>query len=425
MPTARGWMVGVAGFGVWVGGRIFGAQPLEQVGFGLLALVLIALAVLRFGSHDLEVTRILTPERVRAGGEVLAHITIVNKGRGSAPLLLLEDRLPPELSGRARFAVNGIESGGSRDTDFELKPARRGRYSVGPLEITFTDPFGLARTKMRAAPQTGFLAYPASEKLSLPRDTGHRKSLTASAKRQPTGQQGEDFYTLREYIEGDDLRRIHWPSTAKRARYMVRQEETPWSAKATILLDDRAGPYSGAAFDKAVEATASVADLYHRSGYAFRLAGATSPGVQSGRGSEHWHLCLDLLAVIETQPGVAADESMLGRLAELEQTPNLEGSLIVITGTLEPAIANGLIRCARRYKTVTAISVPAHRFSVAAQAHTDGAGAATELAGALERGGVRSIVIGPGDALGPAWSGLGRSPHEGGDASWDLKREPA
>jgi uncharacterized protein (DUF58 family) len=425
MPTARGWLVGSAGLGVWVAGRAFGAQPLEQVGFGLLALVLIALAVLRLGNNDLRVTRTVSPERVRAGNEVIAEIKIENIGRGAAPLLLLEDRLPADLSGRARFAISGIEQRGSREVTYELKPARRGRYLVGPLEITFTDPFSLARIRTRAAPESGFLAYPSGEKLSLPRDTGHRKSLTSSARRQPTGQQGEEFYTLRDYVEGDDLRRIHWPSTAKRARYMVRQEETPWHAKASVLLDDRAGPYEGAAFDRAVEAATSVAELYHRSGYAFALYGAASPGIHSGRGSEHWHQCLDVLAVIEPGVLVSPDDPLLRRLAELESSPNLEGTLVAVTGSLEAPVAAGLVRCARRYKSVICVSLPAHRYSIAASAHSEAAARQAELSATLEKGGVRNITLGPGEALSAAWSGLGWKAAEGGERSWDLKREPA
>jgi uncharacterized protein (DUF58 family) len=346
---------------------------------------------------------------------------VINRGRGATPLLLLEDTLPAELSGRARFAINGIEARGSRDAEFELKPSRRGRYSVGPLHITFSDPFGLARIRTSGAPRSAFLAYPRSEKLSLPRDTGHRKSLTASARRQPTGQRGEEFYTLRDYVEGDDLRRIHWPSTAKRARYMVRQEETPWHAKATILVDDRPDGYVGSAFDRAVEAATSVADLYHRSGYAFRLLGATTPGVPSGRGSEHWHLCLDVLAVMESIRAKVGDP-MLTRLAELEASPNLEGTLVVVSGTLDAAAVQGMIRCARRYKNVISISLPAHRFSFAAQARPEAAAEQGELSTILERGGVRSIVLGPGDPLAGAWSGLARRSAEGGEAPWEPKR---
>ena len=146
--------------------------------------------------------------------------------------------------------------------------------------ITVSDPFGVARVTSVGSEASSFLAYPRTEPLTLPKDTGKRRTTVVSARRQPTGAQGEDFYTLREYVEGDDLRRIHWPATAKRNRYMIRQEETPWHARATILLDETAGTYAGAGWERAVEVAASLADLYHRSAYNFRLLGVADRGIE-------------------------------------------------------------------------------------------------------------------------------------------------
>ncbi|HEU4481136.1 MAG TPA: DUF58 domain-containing protein, partial [Actinomycetota bacterium] len=273
MPTARGWLVAATGIGLWIAGRGFGAGALEQLGFALLLLVILAVGVVRLGRHDLRVERSVSPGRVQVGREVNVTLRLRNQGRGPAPLMLLEDRVPAELAGRARFAVNGIESSGHRDTAYALRPNRRGRFGVGPLDIAFTDPFGVAKLTSRATGVAEFLAYPRTEQLILPKDTGQKRTMVVSARRQPTGSQGDDFYTLREDVEGDDLRRIHWPATAKRNRYMVRQEETPWHARATILLDDRRGGLKGPAWERGVEAAASFADLYHRSSYSFRLLG--------------------------------------------------------------------------------------------------------------------------------------------------------
>ena len=55
---------------------------------------------------------------------------------------------------------------------------------------------------------------------------------------------GEDFYALRPYVVGDDLRRVHWPSTARHDELMVRQDELPWQGRATVLLDVRRGAHA-------------------------------------------------------------------------------------------------------------------------------------------------------------------------------------
>src|ERR671919_2306011 len=240
MPTARGWLTIGLGAALWGAGRTFGAGPLEQIGFSLLVLVVIATVIVNSRRHRLEVHRRVSPERARSGQPVEVRLAIRNEGRGSAPLLLLDDRIPLELAGNARFALNGVEPGGRRETTYEIRPPRRGRYEIGPLDISFVDPFGLAQTHFEVIGSTPLLVHPRIETLALPRDLGHHRSMSMSALRQLSGARGEDFYTLREYVEGDDLRKIHWPSTAKRGRPMIRQEETPWHTRATIMYDDRA-----------------------------------------------------------------------------------------------------------------------------------------------------------------------------------------
>lgn len=431
MPTARGWLVACVGVALWVAGRAFGAGPVEQLGFGLLALVIFSLVSVRRGRHRLEVSRSVAPERVQAGREVDINVLLKNEGKGAAPLLLLDDGLPPEISGRARFAVNGIEAGSSRRAGYALRPGRRGRYPIGPLNVTVSDPFGIATRTVILGGATPFLVYPRTETLTLPRDTGRRRTMVSSAKRQPTGATGEDFYTLREYVPGDDLRRIHWGATAKRDRYMIRQEETPWHARATILLDDRTSSYRGAAWERAVETAASLADLYHRSGYTYRLACASSAGRPPGRGTDHYHRTLDLLATMGPTGGSGDEDPLKRKLLELEAQSQGEGVLLLVTGTVDPQVAHALSRCGRRFKMVVALTLPLGLYGAAAADKAAGRRQAEEGRLLLGRSGIKSLVLEPGVSLTHAWSALWHtsapagSSAEGGEAPWDRKQEPA
>jgi uncharacterized protein (DUF58 family) len=435
VPTARGWLISVTGVALWICGRAFGAGALEQLGFGLLSLVLIAVFVVKTGKHRITVARRVSPDRVQSGREVIVTLQMDNEGRGSAPLLLVEDQIPSELSGRARFAINGIESGGHRQTAYKLRPGRRGRFAIGPLAITVSDPFGVARSTSVGTEASSFLAYPRTEQLTLPKDSGKRRTTVVSARRQPTGAQGEDFYTLREYVEGDDLRRIHWPATAKRNRYMIRQEETPWHARATILLDDTTGTYAGAGWERSVEVAASLADLYHRSAYNFRLLGVEDRGIESGRGTDHFHRCLDLLATVQlTKVEPQKDEDydpLLLRLLELEAESSMHGVLSIVTGDVSPALTRALTRLGRRFKMVVAVTLPTHRYSPRGrdQAADQKVAETTRL---LDRAGVKLLVLGPGDGLSASWNAQwtpssfapGRVYREGGEL-WDRKPELA
>ncbi len=112
-------------------------------------------------------------------------------------------------------------------------------FPVGPLRAERTDPFGLARRTTDVAPVADLTVYPRVDAVHpLPDSPGSDRHLNAP--RAAFGVAGEDFYALRPYEVGDDLRRVHWPSTARRDELMIRQNETPWQGRATVLLDTRA-----------------------------------------------------------------------------------------------------------------------------------------------------------------------------------------
>jgi uncharacterized protein (DUF58 family) len=428
LPNVRGWLVGAAGLGLFVAGLLFGAQPLEQIGFGLVILVVGAVCVVRLGRHDLEVTRTVSPERARAGQPVNVVLRFVNRGRGSAPLMLLEDRLPKGVSGRARFTLNGVESEGKREVSYQVVAHGRGLYEIGPLSARLVDPFSLAQTRARVAPGSSLMVHPKIEKLGLPHDQGEKRNTQSSALRQLSGARGDEFYTLREYEQGDDLRKVHWASTAKRGRFMIRQEETPWHTRATVVIDDRRAAHDrfgeSSSFERSIEAAASILNLYQGAGYAFRLIGVHSAPLNSGRGTAQMHRCLDHLATLRTR-GDGEDESLLlQRLSEIEARGVPEATFVLVGGTIPVPAAVGLARLRRLFRQVIVVSFPAHRFSTdTTKARWDGEKQTVETAKVLARSGVRMVVLGPGDALAPSWAALSSTRMRGGDAGWAPKPE--
>ncbi len=420
-------MIAATGVALLAAGSIFGSRPLQQIGLALMVLLLLAIAVVRLGKHDLSVERAINPQRARSEQDVTVSLALRNKGAGAAPLLLIEDLLPPRLAGRSRFTLNGIEADGRRDVSYTVRPHRRGHYEVGPLTLKMIDPFGLARLSSEAASAQSFLVHPPTEKLALPRDAGDRRSVSTSALRQPTGTQGEDFYALREYVQGDDLRKVHWPSTARRGKVMIRQEETPWHTKATILLDDRSHVHTtggeSPSFERAVEVAASVVQLYHNAGYGFRLAGAHHPGFPSARGVPHLHRCLDLLATIRTQRS-EGENALLSRLVEMEARGAAEETLVLVTGSLDSSSAAAVARLRSVFKQIIVVSLPAHRFSSQpTKQRWEGEQTAAEVTGRLARSGIRSVMLGPGEPLAPAWSAAAAGKQRGGETPWGQKPE--
>ena len=414
------------GIGIALIGRVFGSHGVVQLGYALIILLIAALIVVRLGRHDLVVQRHLSPERARPGQLVTATIAIANRGRGSAPLLLVEDKLPPGIGGKARFAVHGIERGGSRKAGFQITPARRGRYEIGPLEISIVDPFGMARLRSGSAVKSTLLVHPAIEHLTLPRDPGERRSVVSTSSRNPTGMRGEDFYTLREYVEGDDLRKIHWPSTAKRDRYMIRQEETPWHTRATILLDDSAAAHDGGgrtgSFERAVVAAASLVDLYHRVGFSYRFTGTVDAGVPAGRGSDHRTHCLDRLALLE--PTSNDGDPLRDKLMELDVAATPEAALLLVAGTITPDAAAALAHASRRFRQATVICFPGHRFgSHNTKARWESEKVLVEVMRLLARSSIRCVAIGPDETLATAWASMWQHKSAATEGPWGRRPE--
>ncbi len=429
MPTARGWIVAALGLLIAICGNLFGAQTLIQLGYALIVLVFIAIVVVRLGNQELAVKRAVSPERARLGEKVTAKIRIENYGRRRTPLLLAEDRLPEGLSGRPRFAIQGMEREGWRETAYALTPSRRSRYEIGPLTISVVDPFGLARVAIESDATSTFLVHPRFTRLITPRDPLDRRVISTAAARNPAVTRGEEFYTLREYVEGDDLRRIHWPSTAKRGRYMIRQEETPWQTRATILLDDFGGAHDASgdysSFETMIEGAASLVDMYHRIGFSYRLAASLDPGVASGRGSEQRNRCLDRLAVLTASPSSDPDPAAT-KLLELDASATgPEAALMISAGSLTPAAATALVRAARRFRQVGLVCFPAHRYGANSTKSRWAAEAQLkEVFRLLINSNIRCTALGPDDDLAVGWAAMWQAKKPSMEAQWVQRPEP-
>ena len=157
-----------------------------------------------------------------------------------------------------RFTVSFNLSGKSKSAAYSFSPARRGLVSFGPLTARASDPFGIARRKWKEATVTEILVLPPIEEVVPP-----QLSLLARSQEEEVcsiwqGSPSGDFLTLREYVHGDDLRQVHWKSSARTGKLMIRQSEHRRESGALLLLDTRAEAASEQDFEKMVGAAASL-----------------------------------------------------------------------------------------------------------------------------------------------------------------------
>jgi uncharacterized protein (DUF58 family) len=333
--TRRGWSTAVFAVALLVAGRVF-AMVEGYVAGAILALLLLAsvvwLAVVRV---DIAVTRVLHPPRVHAGSATRVDLTVTNRGRRASPVLTIRDRVSGTRG--AALMVAPLAPAAQARAAYRFSADRRGIVTVGPLVVELTDPFGLARLRLPAAGISELVVYPAIEAVpALPLSAGN-DPLAGAEHPNSLGRTGEDFYALRAYVVGDDLRRVHWPATARHDDLMVRQDELPWQGRTTIVLDDRAAVHTVDSFERMVSAAASVLVAGSRRQDLVRLV--TASGADSGYGAGRTHVegLLEALSCLE--PSALPD---LGGAGELLGATGVSGSLVVLSGDAPSSALEGL-----------------------------------------------------------------------------------
>jgi len=322
-PTRSGILVGAGAVGLVVLGRVLGLRELYAIGaaLGLLAVVCGLWVSLR--RIDIVVTRSVRPSRVHVGGPCTVEIQVRNRSPRATPVLRLLD--PVTGTAGADLLLAPIALRRTTTVAYRLPTTRRGIVAVGPMQVAMTDPFGLATARNRAAPTVEVTVLPRVDDIPpLPRTTG--PDPDGSAETGSLGRSGEDFAALRPYIVGDDLRRVHWPSSARTGDLLVRQHDVPWQGRVCVVLDLRRSTSDPDTLERVISAAASILRAHLRRGDHVRLV--TTTGVDSGYGvgSSHLDGLLEYLAV--------ADRSSSGSLQiALEVVERgVSGAVVLVSG---------------------------------------------------------------------------------------------
>ncbi|GAA1379665.1 DUF58 domain-containing protein [Catellatospora chokoriensis] len=302
--TTRGRSFLAAGAAALLCALALGEKDLMRVAVLLVALPLMAAAYVGRARYKLACTRSLDPYRVQAGGSARVLLRLQNMSRLPTGTLLLEDRLPYALGSRPRLVLERLGAQQASSVAYTVRAELRGRYEVGPLTLRMTDPFGLCELTRSFPSADKLTVIPNVSPLQLVRLAGEY-SGTGDSRARSVAVHGEDDAATREYRRGDDLRRVHWRSTARVGELMVRREEQPWESRATVLLDTRLGAHRGegptASFEWAVSASASIAVHLRQAGYRLRLVTDAGADIDATEGVGDGML-LDHLAEVKASP---------------------------------------------------------------------------------------------------------------------------
>jgi uncharacterized protein (DUF58 family) len=346
--TRQGWLVAGGALALVAAGRILGVLELFVVGAATGLLVLVALVNVYLSRLRLAVARHVTPPRVYAGTPSRVELSIRNDSGRTTPVLRLFD--PVSGTRGADLLLSPLDPDVVSRAAYRLPTERRGIVEIGPLEVIVGDPFGLAASSTEGAPRTELTVYPkVDEVVPVPHTSGddpHAGADHPSA----LGRSGEDFYALRPYVVGDDLRRVHWPSTARRDELTVRQDELPWQGRVTVLLDVRRNAHTPASLEVAVSAAASVITACWKRRDLVRLITTDNVDFGFAAGTPHAEAIMEFLATVPASPG----GTLRGVLDSLGLPGNGGAIVAIVAGIADAELAN-LPRLRGRFAAVTVV----------------------------------------------------------------------
>jgi uncharacterized protein (DUF58 family) len=357
--TDRGrWILAVGGL-TYLVAWAFGSQPLYPVAVGLVLSVAAAALWVRIVRRPMTLRRSLGRGEHVDGDDVPVSVELQVEGRLPATNLLLVERI-------ARL--------GKRETVLERRHGRlagryllervpRGRYPIEAAEVVIEDPFGLERVEVELPRRESLLVYPRLVDVAqLFSDTGNR---TPGGRRlllrRPAG---FELHSVREHHEGESLRRVHWPQTARRAHLMVKELEDAPRDETAVLLDADGSVVVGAppdsTFELQVRAAGSILRAHAKRGRRSSLVvNARTPVYQRVHSYEgDWHLALELLASVEPDGHIPAAHMLTDEAGPASRAMELT----VVTSSVSQKLVERLVQRAFAHHVATVVYVDPRSF---------------------------------------------------------------
>jgi len=356
MLTRRGRFVLGLGLGVYLVAWAFGSKPLYPVATGLLLVAAVAWVWIRLAERPFRVRRGWGDQEHLEGDDVPVVVELKATGRVLPASVTLVERV-----GRFGEQRQLLRRNGRRLTvRYVLPHVPRGRYAFEDVRVELADPFGLERAIVPLPSPGALLVYPRLERLG--------RLFSESGARSHDGRRlllrresGFELHRVREYEEGESLRRVHWRSTARRGRLMVKELEDSPRDEIAVLLDADATAVVGESFDVQVRAAGSIVDAYVRRGRrAVLVVNSERRDVQHVHSpAADWRRALELLAAVEP-----SGRTPVARLLAQEDGPAARAlELALVTARLEPGLVDRLVQRALSRRRVSLVYVDAASFN--------------------------------------------------------------
>jgi len=380
-------------------------RPLNILAYSLVAALVLARLWSWASVCGLTMRRHLRQPRVQVGQTVEERLTVHNDGL--LPRLWLQVHDHSTLPGHAPGRVVDLAPGGSRTWLVRTVCQRRGEYFLGPTTLIGADPVGFFTARRRVADVQRLLVYPATVDLAgfAPPSASQ---LGGTHRRSGLSQTTPHAAEVREYHPGDPLNRIHWPTTARASRLMVKEFDQDPTADVWVYLDLERKHHYGEGDDSTEEygvtIAASLARLFLDQNRSVGLvASGARPGVlPADRGDRQ------LLKVLEELAVVRADGDT--PLAEIIAAEGYRCGRNAVALVITPALAEDWVSGLQQLRFEGVRSA-----AIVLEASTFGGGQSSLLLiGALAAAGLPTYLVKRGDHLPEVLRGDGRHIGTGG-----------
>jgi uncharacterized protein (DUF58 family) len=450
MLTARGRWTIALGLLAGAAGRILGIPELFGLASAAIVVTLVALVRLHLTRGTVTITARAVPPIVNAGEPALLELMIERSATGwlSDPVTILTDYSQGRrLSQPAEIIAPRLARGDRAQVSFELSTGRRGAVEAGAYEAVSSDPLGLARRRLAVSQPAHCIVLPRVERLAtvLPEglDLTRTENGLSAADRLIVGTS-----MLRPYAQGDDLRRVHWRTTARVGELMVRDGgdmDEPDRIATTVLLDVGDETTPAEELDRAVEVAASVLSVaadesISGASGAYRLLTTTGLDTGAQRGYENLQNLLIVLAGVVARS--ASSPSRIGAAVARLGRPDRDEVIVIVGAFGDRCPGEELLEAlAHVYAAVVVVVVgtapspsrDGHGTRSRADAGLKDPPEAIEFAapppplGRRSRGGVLTVPLGLENSLAAAWKleSVGIVSPQGVVSRSDGAKEPA
>ena len=354
--TRRGWLTLLLGASTYVVAWLFGAKALYPVAAGLVLAPLAALAWVRVSAAPIHLRRRAGRGALLEGEDVWVSLEALPEARTPPPGLVVTERI-------ARFGDQVTPLSrvvrGYRGT-YVLERVPRGRYEVEQARAAIDDPFGLARAEVELDARGSLLVYPRIVSLDrLFSESGaHAQDGRRLLLRRPSG---FDLHSVREYEQGESLRKVHWKTTARRGQLMVKELEDAPRDEIAVILDADSSAVVAGSFDVQVRAAGSIlrAHAAHNRRAVLAVNSAEQPTVRVTSIDGDWLAALGILAEVEpngTRPVVELLARESGPASRAVET-------VVVTARLSGPLATKLVQRALAGQGVSLVWVDSASFA--------------------------------------------------------------